>query len=156
MSVVMKHLEDERTATEPFERLLVEARPGSRLASLVLALLALGYTKVRWSWRSGGFFTATDDQGIPAVIVADASPISDGFPTPKLTSARADGLRLLCVARLEDNRRLRYVRADYMALPDLQSPPTELALTLRRGVAWAFAEKPPATPQATDGQARHG
>lgn len=156
MSEGLAPMEDERVSAEPFERLHIKARPDSRLASLILALVALGYTKMRWSWRSGGFFTATDRQGIPTVIVVDASPVHDGFPTPKLSPARADGLQLLCVARLEDNRRLKCVRADYIALPDLRSLPEELALTLRRGVAWAFAENPPVCPRTTAEQASHG
>lgn len=141
---------------EQFERLLVETRPNSRLASLVLALLSLGYTRIRWSPRAGGFFTATDCQGIPSIIVVDAAPIRDGFPKPKLSPARAKDLQLLCVARLEDNRRLRYVRADYVALPDLQSLPKRLALTLRRGVAWAFAEGSTSRQRTTADRAGRG
>lgn len=138
----------ERVSAEPFERLCVETRRSSRAVSVVLALLAMGYTKMRWFRHAGGFFTATDSHGIPTVIVIDTSPISDGFPTPRLSPARADSLQLLCVACLEDNRRLRCVRADYVALPDLRSLPKELALTLQRGVAWAFAENSPTRPVA--------
>lgn len=124
-----------------YARIDMELGPGPQALVLVRVLLTLGYTSVRLRPRTPGVYTATDEQGIVTLIVADVSPVEDGYPVPKVTPARARALHDLCLAYLTEHGRVRKVRADYVALPSAPVGQGRLPVTCRRGVAWAFARE---------------
>lgn len=140
MSGKTKQRRRERVSADPFLRTRVEANSEPLPTMLLKALLALGYTKLRWQPRSGGVFTAFDEFDIPAIIVVDVAPLRDGFPLPKLSPARVSSISCMCHIFLQDNLRFSRVRADYVVMPSEPACAGFLCLTQRRGVAWAFAE----------------
>lgn len=123
---------------QAFDRETLRVGRGPVRVALLRALLQLGYRRIRWRPGSGGVFTAVDEQDIRTVIVVDVSPVRDGFPEPLVTPARAACMEAMCLACLQDDLRVHRVRADYIALPEGYVPCEVLALTQRRGVAWAF------------------
>ena len=131
----------EAPVSDPFARISLETGTRSRARSLVIALLLLGYTKIRWRPDPRGVFTAFDEHRIATVIVVDVSPLSEGYPVPRLSQARAKGMHGLCIEYLQDHVRTKKVRVDYIALPDTHSIEGSLTLTQRKGVAWAFAKE---------------
>ena len=129
----------ERECRGPFQLMDVRTGAATRTLAVLLALLSIGYTKVRWRPKAGGTLTAFDEHRIATVIVVDVAPVRDGYPVPRLSPARAASMRRLCHAYLQDNRRLRRVRADYVVLPEGDGDGERVALTMCRGVAWAFS-----------------
>lgn len=123
----------------PFERVTVETGARSRMAALVRALVSLGYRRIRCRRDARATFDAVDEQRIATVIIVDVAPLEGGYPVPRISPARATGLREVCVEYLLDHVRTRRVRADYIALPDGGWCGGELPLTQCRGVAWAYA-----------------
>lgn len=119
----------------------VNVRSGASMAAAVEALLALGYTSVHWRPMSGGCFAAMDDSGIPSLVIADVAPMRDGRPLPRLSPARRTWMCDLGQAYLQDRTRLRKVRVDYLVIPEGVRPSDGMPVTLRRGVAWAFAHE---------------
>lgn len=127
----------------PFQRTSVSVRSRSREKAVLLALIGLGYTKIRWRTEDRGVFNAFDEHRIATVIVIDVSPVEDGYPVPRLSPRRASDMRDLCATYLQDHLKTRKVRADYIALPESRAAGSRLTLTQRRGVAWAFAKDRP-------------
>lgn len=111
-----------------------------RALTLIQTLLALGYTKIRWRPAARGSFLAFDEQRICSLIVVDVAPVRNGFPTPRLSPARVSSIREQCRTYLQDNVRVRKVRADYIVIPDSCPYEDRLVLTQRRGIAWAFSD----------------
>ncbi|MBR3384438.1 MAG: hypothetical protein IKG69_04425 [Atopobiaceae bacterium] len=138
--VVMGCDEDSRPR-DTFVRMSLDVPTRSRVKALLLLLVGMGYTKIRWQRDLGHVFTAFDEQRIASIIVIDVAPLDDGFPVPRLSPGRAEGMHNLCIAYLQDHVKTKKVRADYIALPDTRDIGDRLLLTQRRGVAWAFAKE---------------
>ena len=126
---------------EQYARIDMELEPGPHSLALVRVLLALGYARIRWRPRTPGVFTAIDEQRIATLVIVDVSPVSDGYPVPRISPGRVRGIHDLCLGYLMDHTRVRKVRADYLAMPSAPVGQGALAVTCRRGVTWAFASE---------------
>ena len=126
-------------ADDRYERYVVNMRAGLPIAAPVEALIALGYMTIGWKSCLGGYFTALDEFGIPAIVFVDVAPLRDGYPIPRVSCARESWMSNACQAYLQDEYRLRKVHADYLVLPENFAYKGEVPLTHRTGIAWAFA-----------------
>lgn len=138
---VIAGFDEEARLMDTYVRMSFDVRTRSRVKALVLLLVALGYTKIRWEQDFGCVFTAFDEQRIASIIVVDVSPLDGGYPVPRLSPGRAESMHDLCIAYLQNHVKTKKVRADYIALPDTCAIGGKLLLTERRGVAWAFAKE---------------
>lgn len=126
---------------EEYLRIDMELGPGPQVLVLVRVLHTLGYTRVRLCPNTPGVFTAIDEQRFATLIVADVSPVADGYPVPRISPGRARAIHDLCLGYLMDHTRVHKVRADYVVLPSVPVGEGRLPITFRRGVSWAFASE---------------